>query len=357
MITYLVQALLQPNYSFCSINKTKNYTQKNIDIKDSLNDRRYSAKPKDYVVDQDMQVIKALANGINTNYRGNKQFDDKRRKFYAYRIKRLIIKLDAAVQKTNKHKNIPIGKQIKLDLLNLKKIQLNNKSKYMYYKIIVLWRPNLKQNSGIKIKQLNNLMLILNIKVYLFIKSHIILYSKQKMKANDRSIYIYWKTNKEIYKTISTYDHFIDINRMYFISWKLQSLILKEKLIYKTIVWHFAERNNIYEDIITKEIEQNGDKIKIIISDTNRDYDIIWTVGKRVEIETRTMIKYMEIEDLIESNHKELFSPNENIKFKKKIMNLDANTCIRNGIIINDYEVQLYMLSEEMEEEDSDSTL
>ena len=354
MITYLVQALLQPNYSSCQIKETKDYTQKNTAIKDLINDRRYSAKSEVYAVDQNMQILKVLANDINTNFKNNKQLNAKRRKVDAYRSRRSTSRLVTTVRKLDKHKNISIGKQIKLHLLNPKKIQLNNKPIYMNYKIIVLWRLNLEKILEI-IKQLNILMSILNIKIYLFIKSYIILYNKHKMKANDRSIDINWKTNQEIYKTISTYDHFIDINRMYFITWKLQSLILKEKLTYKIILWHFVERNSIYEDIIVKEIEQNGDKVKIIISDTNRDYDTIWITGKRIELDARTMIKYMEIEDLIESNHKELFPPNENIKFKKKMLNLDANTCIRNGIIINDYEVQLYMLLDEVEEEDSDS--
>jgi hypothetical protein len=347
-----VQALLQPNYSSCQIKETKDYTQKNTDIKDLINDRKYNAKSEVYAVDQNMQILKVLANDINTNFKSNKQSSAERRKVDVYKSRRSINKLVTAVRKMDKHKNISFGKQIKR-LFNLKKIQLNNKPIHMHYNI-VLWRFNLEKILEI-IKQLNILMSILNIKIYLFIKSHIILYNKYKMKANDRSIDINWKTNQEIYKTISTYDHFIDINRMYFITWKLQSLILKEKLTYKTILWHFVEKNSIYEDIITKEIEQNGDKVKIIISDTNRNYDTIWITGKRIELDARTMIKYMEIEDLIESNHKELFPPNENTKFKKKMLNLDANTCIRNGIIINDYEVQLYMLLEEMEEEDSDS--
>ena len=366
-MTYLVNALLQPKYSLRgpiipkstlldskdyqrnSFDK-KNEERKDFEIENQTKTQIGSAKIEaDKVPEQSDQILIYLTNKKESS----KQLATKRYKIDEFdgRNKQKAKPSKMLLQK----ERISMAKQVNLWLSNkknkyLNKIKYKDKDQIMkeLIKLILELKP---------IKTLNSLILMSN-KIYLYIKSQIIIYkNKLKMEIKVENINIFWKTNKDTFDAIESYFHYMDTNRIYFITWKLQTLILKSELIYSTISWHFAKRNNIYENIIDTKLGQNGVKIRITMSDTEREYDKIWTVGKKVEIEAKTMIKHMEIEDLLDSVHKKLFPPKQNAKFNKKILNIDANTCIRKGIILNEYDKQLWMLVEEVEDDSDVSSL
>jgi len=367
MMTYLVNALLQPKYSLrgpitpkTTLLDSKDYQRKSFDEKnEERKDFEIENQTKTQIGSTKIEVDKVpgQSNQILI-YLTNKKESSKQLATNKYKIdefeggnKRKVKSSKMLLQK----ERISMAKQVNLWLSNKKNKYLNNKIKYKdkdqimkVIKLILELKP---------IKTLNSLILMSN-KIYLYIKSQIIIYkNKLKMEIKIENINIFWKTNKDTFDAIESYFHYMDTNRIYFITWKLQTLILKSKLIYSTISWHFAKRNNIYENIIDTKLEQNGVKIRITMSDTEREYDKIWTAGKKAEIETKTMIKYMEIEDLLDSVHKKLFPPKQKAKFNKKILNIDANTCIRKGIILNEYDKQLWMLVEEVEDDSDVSSL
>lgn len=368
MMTYLVNALLQPKYSSrgpitpkSTLLDSKDYQRKSFDGKnEERKDSEIENQTKTQICSTKIEVDKVpeQSNQILI-YLTNKEESSKQLATKRYKIdeleggnKQKVKPLKMLPQK----ERISMAKQVNLWLSNKKNKYLNNKRKYKdkvqimkeVIKLILELKP---------IKTLNSLILMSN-KIYLYIKSQIIIYkNKLKMEIKIENINIFWKTNKDTFDAIESYFHYMDTNRIYFITWKIQTLILKSKLIYNIISWHFVKRNNIYENIIDTKLGQNGVKIRITMSDTEREYDKIWTAGKKAEIEAKTMTKYMEIEDLLDSVHKKLFPPKQNAKFKKKILNIDANTCIRKGIILNEYDKQLWMLVEEVEDDSDDSDL
>lgn len=175
------------------------------------------------------------------------------------------------------------------------------------------------------------------------------------MTTSIDTININWKTNKELYNSIYRYLHYINNNRIYFITWKLQTLISGHRINYNAILWQFAKRNCLSEEIIKYEFKQKGIKIVMLISDTDREYNTIWTIGKNIKLDKEFIINYIEIQDLLNSNLKNLVPPKEFIKFNKNILYLYDNKWIRNGIIISEYERQFETLLVDIEESDSDN--
>ena len=175
------------------------------------------------------------------------------------------------------------------------------------------------------------------------------------MTTSIDTININWKTNKEFYNSIYRYIHYINNNRIYFITWKLQTSISGYRINYNAILWQFTKRNCLSEEIIKYEFKQKGIKIVMLISDTDREYNTIWTIGKNIKLDKEFIINYIEIQDLLNSNLKNLVPPKEFIKFNKNILYLYDNKWIRNGIIISEYERQFETLLEDIEKSDSDN--
>ena len=124
------------------------------------------------------------------------------------------------------------------------------------------------------------------------------------MTTSIDTININWKTNKELYNSIYRYLHYINNIRIYFITWKLQTSISGYRINYNAILWQFTKRNCLSEEIIKYEFKQKGIKIVMLISDTDREYNTIWTIGKNIKLDKEFIINYIEIQDLLNSNLK-----------------------------------------------------
>lgn len=212
-----------------------------------------------------------------------------------------------------------------------------------------------------KLEQSYNLIFMVCKKyLYLYLIAQIVIYKykyKYKMNTLIDIIDINWKTNRKTYDTLDKYFHWLNKNRIFFITWKLNVLLFKKKQIFKEISWHFAKRNNLYEKVTKLELDQEGIKIQMHIYDTDREYDTIWAIGRKICLQSKQNLVYLEIDDLMESNIQNKFPPKESMKFTKKILIMDEDMWIKEGIVANEYEKQLWQLLEEIEDEESDSIL
>ena len=197
----------------------------------------------------------------------------------------------------------------------------------------------------IKLEQLYNLIFIVCSKyLYLYLIAQILIYKykyKHKMNAQFDTININWKINIETYDTYDKYFHWLNENRSFFIIWKLNVLLFKKKQIFKEISWYFVKRNNLYEEITKFELDQEGFKIQMQIYDTNREYNTIWTIGRKICLQANQNLIYLEIDDLMESNNRNNYSIKENTKFTKEILIMNEEKWIKDGIVANEHERQL----------------
>lgn len=213
-------------------------------------------------------------------------------------------------------------------------------------------------DNATKLEQSYNLIFMICKYLYLYLIAQIIIYKykyKYKMNAPIDTIDINWKANIKTYNTLYKYFHWLNKNRIFFITWKLNLLLFKKKQIFKEISWHFAKRNNLYEKVTKLELEQEGIKIQMHIYDTDREYDTIWTIGRKICLQAKQNLIYLEIDDLMESNIRNKFPPKESMKFTKNILIMDEDMWIKEGIVANEYEKQLWQLLEEVEDEESDN--
>ena len=206
----------------------------------------------------------------------------------------------------------------------------NMQNKQQYKKDI----PNLKEIICVINRiQLNNLIIVLKKKVYLYLISQLLNYN-HIMETYDKSIIANWKTNAETYGTISKYFKMLSINRKYFITWKVLSLVMKDIPAFKEIIWRLCKNNDEHEDIIEAKIKQEGAKIVIYLIDDNLKYDAIGMLGTKVKINSATIAEYVEVLDLIKSYNEQRPLPIESNKFTKRTLNIDKDIWIKSGEIV-----------------------
>jgi hypothetical protein len=186
---------------------------------------------------------------------------------------------------------------------------------------------------AINMIQLNNLIIVLKIMVYLYLRSQLLKYDHM-METDDRIRIANWKTNTEIYNTTSKYFKILSINRKYFITWKLLLLITNDIPAFKEISWRFSKNNDEYEDMIENKIKQEGVKMVLFLIDNNLKHDVIGMLVTKVKLNAETIVEYVEVLDLIKSYNEYRPLPIENNKFNKRMLNIDKDIWIKSGEII-----------------------
>ena len=333
----LVHALLQPNYSFYGRTNEEFNTERYSSIENQDRDS------KNTTIELDANISKQVAQA-SIEIATDKEIND--RGYEQHAIKHHKIHISINTDKLKLSKNESKSKRTnKKDALGTKRTKANphktqNKLTDKKYSA---------NSSTIKRIQLNNLIILLNNKVYLYIKSQLIKYN-YKMDTDDKTISANWKTNTETYDMISKYFKTLNKNRKYFITWKLLSLITKDIPAFKTIVWRLNKSNTEHEDKIETKLKQKGAKIVMYMTDTNLKYDIIGMLGTKVKLNAELIIEYVEILDLIKSYKENRFLPIENKKFNNRILNVDRDKdiWIRGGVIIaNNHRKEIWYVADD----------
>jgi hypothetical protein len=333
----LVHALLQPNYSF--------YRRTN----EEFNTERYSSienqdrVSKNTTIGLDANILKQVTQA-SIEIAIDKEINDRGYEQHAIEHHKIHISIDTDKLKLPKNQS-KSKRTNKKDALGTKRTKANahkTQNKHIDKK----YRINL---CTIKRIQLNNLIILLNNKVYLYIKSQLVKYN-YRMDTDDKTISANWKTNTETYDMIREYFKTLNKNRRYFITWKLLSLITKDIPAFKTIVWRWNKSNTEHEDRIETKLKQEGVKIVIYMTDTNLKYDTIGMLGTKVKLNAELIVEHVEILDLIKSYKKNRFLPIENKKFNNKILNVDRDKdiWIRSGVIIaNNHRKKVWYLADD----------
>jgi hypothetical protein len=195
--------------------------------------------------------------------------------------------------------------------------------------------------------QLNNLIILLKKKIYLYLISQILKYN-HTMETGGNMIIANWKTNTGIYDMTSKYFKFLSTKRKYFIIWKILSLIMKDIPVLKEIVWCWSKIDDEYDERTeTVKIKQEGVKIIIHLLNGKLKYDTIGMFGTKVKLNAEIIAEYVEVLDLIKSYKEYRPLPIENNKFNRTILNIDEDIWIRSGeIIAKDGRNELWYVTE-----------
>jgi hypothetical protein len=319
----LVHALLQPNWSLQSINNDEEeYTKRHSDTENP--DRGLKTTIvilNNNVTKHVVQASTKVANTKETKYRT-----------YEHAVKRhkIHISTDDDISNLAKSKTkIQNGKDA-MERRQIKVHKSNMQNKQLYKKDI----PYLKEIiRAINMIQLNNLIIVLKKKVYLYLISQLLNYN-HTMEIHDKTIIANWKTSAATYDMISKYFKLLSINRKYFITWKLLSLIMRDIPAFKEITWRLCKNNDEYEDVIETRIKQEGVKIVIYLIYDNLKYDAIGMLGTKVKMNTATIAEYVEVLDLIKSYNEHRPLPIESNKFTKRILKINKDIWIKSGEIV-----------------------
>jgi hypothetical protein len=324
MMMTLVHALLQPNWSLQSINNDEeDCTNRHFDTENPDRGRKTTMVIlDDNVTEHVVQASTKVVNTKETKYRIDEQHADKRQKIHIFTDVD-IFNLAKIKTKIQNGKDAMEQRQVKLHKSNMQ-------NKQQYKKNI----PNLKEIiCAINMIQLNNLIIVLKKKVYLYLISQLLNYN-HIMEIYDETIIANWRTNAETYNMISKYFKILSTNRKYFITWKLLSLIMSDIPAFKEITWRLCKNNDEYEDVIETKIKQEGVKIVIYLIYDNLMYDAIGTPGTKVKLNTATIVEYVEVLDLMKSYNEQRPLPIESNKFAQSILNIDKNIWIKSGEIV-----------------------
>jgi hypothetical protein len=334
----LVHALLQPNWSLQSINNDEEEcTNGHSDTENPDRGRKTTMVIlNNNATKHVVQASTKAAITKETKCRTYEQHAAKRHKIH--------ISTDGDTFNLAKIKTkIQNGK----DAIEQRQVKLhksNMQNKQQYKKDI----PDLKETiCVISMIQLNNLIIVLKKKVYLYLISQLLNYN-HIMEVYDETIIANWKTTAETYDMISKYFKILSINRKYFITWKLLSLVMSKIPAFKEIIWRLCKNNDEYEDAIETKIKQEGVKIVIYLIHDNLTYDAIGMPGTKVKLNTATIVEYLEILDLIKSYNEQRPLPIESNKFAQSTLNIDKDIWIKGGeIVAKDCSKEVWYVTED----------
>ena len=338
MMMTLVHALLQPNCSLQSINNNVEvYTKRHSHMENPDRGLKTTIVTlNNNVTKHVVQASTKVANIKEIEYRTYEQHAAKRHKIH--------ISIDDDRFNLAKSKTKLQNGKDAIEQRRAKWHKNNMQNKQQYKKDI----PNLKEIiCVINMIQLNNLIIVLKKKVYLYLISQLLNYN-HIMETYDKTIIANWKTNAETYGMISKYFKILSINRKYFITWKVLSLVMKEIPAFKEIIWRLCKNNDEYEDIIEVKIKQEGAKIVIYLIYDDLKYDVIGMFGTKVKINTAIIAEYVEVLDLIKSYNEQRPLPIESNKFTKRTLNIDRDIWIKSGeIIVKDCIKEIWYVTED----------
>jgi hypothetical protein len=335
MMMTLVHALLQPKCSLYSINNEEEYTKRySVTENQDRGPKTSIVATNNKVAKHVVQASTEVANRKDINHNIHEQHADKSHKIH--------ISTGNDVSKLSKFKTLNEENVIEKPQMKLHESKTHSKQRYKKDTTNSIEPIHLRN-----MIQLDNLIILLKKKIYLYLISQILKYN-HTIETGGNIIIANWKTNTEIYGMLSKYFKFFSTNRKYFITWKILSLIMKDIPVFKEIIWCWSKIDDEYEERTEiVNIKQEGVKIIIHLLNGKLKYDTIGMSGTKVKLNAEIIAEYVEVLDLIKSYKEHRPLPIENNKFNRTILNIDEDIWIRSGeIIANDGKNELWYVTE-----------
>lgn len=337
MMTFLVQALLQPNYSYYRINK-----EKDTDIKKQNATRDQDTNSTNCKITHNASDLSKHSEHFLVKFVGKESNDRTSIKRHAKNHK-------IHISKYRNNGNVKESKELhhKAPLITKRtKLYASNRHNYLHkYKFIGLLL--FLVHTIIKPVR-SNLLVLVNKDKYLYIKSQLTKYN-YTMESNDIDVKVNGKLNGDIFITMKEYSKSINKNRIFYITCKLLASIRDDIPTFREIIWHLITDNGKENDNICIKMNQKGIKIEIYIMNTDLNHDMNGTIGTKVELDTDQLINYIEITDLLISYNGNRSILKEDNKFSNIILNTDKDKdiWIKSGEIIDNFNKELWHLTED----------